>query len=384
MNIESVRQVAWQQWFVAIAAVGVSLIILVQGRFFLIPLAIAVLLFSLMSAALDRIARLRVGSVEMPDWLAGLIGLVAIIAAMLAMFRIIAGQIDAIIATGPAYVARGQQLVTSIFAWLGEDVSAGLVAAFEDIDLAAYIRAFAGSAGYSLATAILIVLYVGFLFAERARFPDKVANLFPDPDREAHVKRIFQSISQNVRRYVLIKTFVSVLTGVLAYVVMQSFGLEFAETWALLTVFLNFIPNIGSIVATVIPTLAALVQFENWTPVVLIVTIIGVIQFAVGNLIEPTPDGPLAQSQPLRHHPVADLLGGHLGHCRHVPRRSHHGDGVDHLLPCAQPAPGRRPAVARRSAHDGKGPGQRRPLTIRPAAARRWGLRPWRNWQTGR
>jgi hypothetical protein len=46
MSIESVRQVAWQQWFVGIAAVGVALIILVQGRFFLIPLAIAVLLFS--------------------------------------------------------------------------------------------------------------------------------------------------------------------------------------------------------------------------------------------------------------------------------------------------------------------------------------------------
>ncbi len=287
MSIESVRQVAWQQWFVAIAAVGVLLIILVQGRFFLIPLAIAVLLFSFMSAALDRIARLRVGSVEMPDWLAGVIGIVVIIAAMLTMFSIIAGQIDAIIAAGPAYVARGQQLVTSIFAWLGEDVSAGLVAAFEDIDLAAYIRAFAGSAGYILASAILIVLYVGFLFAERARFPGKLANLFPDPDREAHVNRMFQSIAQNVHRYVLIKTFISVLTGVLVYGVMQSFGLEFAETWALLTVFLNFIPNIGSIVATVIPTLAALVQFDSWTPVVLIFTIIGVIQFAVGNLIEP-------------------------------------------------------------------------------------------------
>jgi predicted PurR-regulated permease PerM len=52
-------------------------------------------------------------------------------------------------------------------------------------------------------------------------------------------------------------------------------------------VFLNFVPNIGSIVATAIPTLAALVQFDSWTPVVLIFTFIGLIQFSVGNLIEP-------------------------------------------------------------------------------------------------
>jgi hypothetical protein len=178
-------------------------------------------------------------------------------------------------------------LVGSLFAWLGRDVASGLVAAFEDIDLAANIRALAGSAGYILATAILIVLYVGFLFAERARFAGKLARLFPDPRRAARVDRMFQSITRTVHRYIVIKTVVSILTGVLVYIVMVAFGLEFAETWALLTVFLNFIPNIGSIIATAIPTLAALVQFDNWTPVLLLFAIIGVIQFSVGNLIEP-------------------------------------------------------------------------------------------------
>jgi AI-2 transport protein TqsA len=281
------RPVAWQQWFVAIAAVGVTLIILVEGRFFLVPLAIAVLLFSLTSAARDRIANLHIGHLKIPEWLASLIGMAAIIGAMLMVFSITAGQIDAVIAAGPAYVARGQDLVTSVAAWLGEDVAAGIVAAFEDIDLAAYIRALAGSAGYSLATAILIVLYVGFLFAERAHFTSKLANLFPDADRAERVEGIFRSITASVHRYVLIKTVVSVLTGILVYIVLELFGLEFAETWAILAVFLNFIPNIGSIIATAIPTLAALVQFDSWTPVLLIFATIGTIQFSVGNLIEP-------------------------------------------------------------------------------------------------
>lgn len=280
--------VLWQQWFVAIAAVGIGLVILIEGRVFLVPLAIAVLLFSLTSAARDGIAALRIGSFDMPDWLASIVGLALIFAAMLVVFTIIAGQVDAVIAAGPAYVARVQELVTAAFAWLGADVAAGIVAAFEDIDLAAYVRALAGSAGYSLATAILILLYVGFLFAERAHFPSKLANLFPEADRAAQVERIFRSITRSVHRYILIKTVVSVLTGVLVYLVMQPFGLEFAETWALLTVFLNFIPNVGSIVATALPTLAALVQFDSWTPVVLLFATIGLIQFSVGNLIEPS------------------------------------------------------------------------------------------------
>jgi AI-2 transport protein TqsA len=281
------RHIVWQQWFVAIAAVGIGLIILVEGRVFLVPLAIAVLLFSLTSAARDRIAALRIGPVGMPDWLASLIGIVAIIAAMLMVFTIVVGQIDAVVAAGPIYVARGQQLVTSAFAWLGDDVAAGIVAAIEDIDIAAYVRALAGSAGYSLAAAILIVLYVGFLFAERTHFTSKLANLFPEADRAERVEGIFRSITRSVHRYILIKTVISVITGILVYLVLEMFGLEFAETWAILAVFLNFVPSIGSIIATALPTLAALVQFDNWTPVALIFGIIGAIQFSVGNLIEP-------------------------------------------------------------------------------------------------
>jgi AI-2 transport protein TqsA len=281
------RTVAWQQWFVGIAAIGVTLIILVEGRLFLVPLAIAVLLFSLTSAARDRISNLRIGRLKIPEWLASLIGMAAIVGAMLLMFSITAGQIDAVIEAGPAYVARGQELVTAVAAWMGEDVADGIVAAFEDIDLAAYVRALAGSAGYTLATAVLIVLYVGFLFAERAHFTSKLANMFPDADRAERVEDIFRSITESVHRYILIKTVVSVLTGILVYIVLEFFGLEFAETWAILTVFLNFIPNIGSIVATAIPTLAALVQFDSWTPVLLVFGIIGAIQFSVGNLIEP-------------------------------------------------------------------------------------------------
>lgn len=287
MDARTNAQVMWQQWFVALAAAGIGLIILVQGSFFLIPLVIAVLLFSLMSAAMDRIARMRIGRLTMPNWLASLIGILVVIAVMLTMFQIISSQIDALIAAGPLYVARGQELVTAIFGWMGEDAAAGVVAAFEEIDIAAYIRALAGSAGYILASAVLIILYIGFLFAERTRVSSKLVQLFRDPHQRLQMERILSSIVRNVHRYILIKTVVSVSTGILVYIVLQSLGLEFAETWALLAVFLNFIPNIGSIIATAIPALVAVVQFDDWTSVMIVLFTIGVIQFSVGNLIEP-------------------------------------------------------------------------------------------------
>ncbi|WP_366636531.1 AI-2E family transporter [Aquisalimonas sp.] len=263
------------------------MVVLVQGRYFLIPLAIAVLLFSLTSAAVDRLTRLRLGPIALPNWLASLISILLVLAAMLVVLRILADQIEAVIDAGPLYIERGQQLVATMAAWLGDDAAAGIRQAFEAVDFGAYIRAFAGSAGYALSAAVLIVLYIGFLFAERARFHEKLARLQPDPARADNLLRMFRSITRSVHRYILVKSAVSVITGLVVYLVMRAFGLQFAETWALLTMLLNFIPNIGSIIATAIPTLVALVQFESWTLVVLLFATIGLIQFAVGNILEP-------------------------------------------------------------------------------------------------
>jgi AI-2 transport protein TqsA len=72
---------------------------------------------------------------------------------------------------------------------------------------------------------------------------------------------------------------------------MRAVGLEFAETWALLTVFFNFIPNIGSIIATLVITAAAFIQFEAWEPILIVFGGVGVIQFMIGNVIEPSVMG---------------------------------------------------------------------------------------------
>jgi AI-2 transport protein TqsA len=276
-----------QEWFMFVAGTGILLVILVQGRFFLIPLALAVLIFSLLSAAIDRIATLRIGPVSIPYWLANLAGIVLVAVFLLGVFNILSAQIQIIVEASPRYADRVQQMIADFSRLLGEDMTAAVLAALADIDVAAYARALAGSAGYMLATIILIALYIGFLFLERASFDDKLERLFPDAVRAGKMAHLAHSIMFSVRRYVLVKTIVSVLTGALVYAVLHALALDLAGTWAFLAILLNFIPNIGSIVATLLPTVAALVQYDSWTPVLAVLGIVGLIQFAVGNVLEP-------------------------------------------------------------------------------------------------
>ncbi|WP_204264996.1 AI-2E family transporter, partial [Klebsiella aerogenes] len=72
----------------------------------------------------------------------------------------------------------------------------------------------------------------------------------------------------------------------LSWFILMWVGLDFAEFWALLIFFLNYIPNIGAIVATAFPAALALIQFESWWPFLEVTSGIVAIQFFVGNFLE--------------------------------------------------------------------------------------------------
>ena len=275
------------QWLIAVIASGVVLVVLVQGRFFLIPLAIAILIFSLTSAVIDFFARQRIGSFHIPHWLATIVAMLTIAATLLALFGVTTTQIDNAMAVAPGYADRIQEAVAALFVWLGDDVAQSVLVAFQDIDFGAYIRTMAGQAGNLLVATILVILYVGFLFAERSWFEAKLARLFPEPGRMARVDGIVASISYSIHHYILVKTGVSAVTGVAIYVLLVLLGLDFAETLALLSFVLNFIPNIGSIIATLLPTLVALAQFDSWVMVLVVLGSVGAVQFTIGNVIDP-------------------------------------------------------------------------------------------------
>jgi predicted PurR-regulated permease PerM len=76
-------------------------------------------------------------------------------------------------------------------------------------------------------------------------------------------------------------------------------GVDFASFWAVLIFLLNFIPTIGSIIATAFPSLLALVQFETAGPFFITISILTAIQFSIGSLIEPKLMGNRLNLSPL-------------------------------------------------------------------------------------
>jgi predicted PurR-regulated permease PerM len=94
-------------------------------------------------------------------------------------------------------------------------------------------------------------------------------------------------MGRDIQSYILIMTFVSTLTAILSYGVMVAVGLEHAAFWAFLIFILNFIPTIGSIIGTALPSLYGLLQFGDFKPFLILLAAIGVIQFLIGNILQP-------------------------------------------------------------------------------------------------
>ncbi|MEO0809204.1 MAG: AI-2E family transporter, partial [Pseudomonadota bacterium] len=90
-----------------------------------------------------------------------------------------------------------------------------------------------------------------------------------------------------VRQYLFVKTVISLITAATSYAILRYLGLDFAETWALIIFFLNYIPSIGSALGVVFPALLALVQFDTITPFFVLAIGLTALQFSIGNILEP-------------------------------------------------------------------------------------------------
>ncbi len=138
-------------------------------------------------------------------------------------------------------------------------------------------------AGGVLTNSFLILLTVIFILFEAAGMPAKLQAALPDADRSL---ASFEKFVNGVRQYLAIKTFVSFGTGLVIAVALAALGLDYALLWGLIAFLLNYVPNIGSIIAAIPAVLLAVVQL-GWIKALIVVIIYLTVNIIMGNAVEP-------------------------------------------------------------------------------------------------
>lgn len=274
-------------------------LLLITGRSILIPLVIAIFIWYFLNAVHNTITHLpKIGS-KLPYWLSLILTIVLVGTLGFAIVNIVSNNVSDVIQASARYQAHIQTIISKLDSlpyfkssfqfnsllagWNLQPILIGIYSVFTSI----------------MSSAVLIGLYVIFLFVEQHFFTRKLNTLFSSASHKALVTNILKHITQDTQVYLGIKTFLSLITAFASWLIMHSVGLDFAAFWALLIFFLNFIPSIGAIVATAFPIILALIQFQTALPCLIITGGLILVQFIVGNLIEPRLLGKSLNVSPL-------------------------------------------------------------------------------------
>jgi predicted PurR-regulated permease PerM len=158
-----------------------------------------------------------------------------------------------------------------------------LIEAFDTKVLMDLVGGTLAALGAIVSEVFFVMVTLGFLLAEVAGLPRKLRLAFGVTDGSSLGG---QSIIRDIHRYLWVKTIVSVLTGVGAWLILLAFRVEYAFLWALVAFLLNYIPQIGSMVASIPPVLLGWIQYDGASALGILVCLI-MLNGALGTVVEP-------------------------------------------------------------------------------------------------
>ena len=329
-----------------LTAIILSFYLLIVGKNLLIPLILALFIWYLINVLTVVFGHLSLRGKHLPRGIAFAFSILAILAILSSTVNLITNNITQVVTEASTYqenldslIVRGIKLfrLDKLTIWEVEELSTrihdttlvelqnvsdekdsgqlidsdvarpeitkptfpSINKLFAELNFALIISKVAGVLTDFLNSAGIILVYLIFLFIEQGYFRKKLNALVPDLKRRSDINKILDKIGHDTRKYVGIKTLVSLMTALFSYVIMMLIGLDFAEFWAFMIFILNFIPFIGSIIATILPALLAIIQFGTFTPFFIVAGGVTAVQFIVANIVEPRLMGQSLNLSPL-------------------------------------------------------------------------------------
>jgi len=255
------------------------------------PLAFALFILAIvwpLQEALERV---------LPKGLALFVTLAVTIVVVLMFASMIAWSLSAVGDWLLSNVQRFQAVYVQATDWLEERgifVAGVLAERFDVIWLLRLFQDIATRLNRLAGFAILVFVFLMMALLEVEQFRAKLAAL----DRPELI-RASAGLAAKFRRYMLVRTVLSLLTGVAIFLFALVAGLEPAPAWGILGFALNYIPFVGPFIATLLPALFAIAQLDTWQAVIVVFAGLTAIQFIIGNYLEPLAAGAALSISPL-------------------------------------------------------------------------------------
>ena len=257
------------------------------------PVMIPFVLAIFASYIAQPVVELLVLKLRLPKSVALALTLLTGVILMSLIFLLLSSAVSSLISSADLYRVRILNLANDLVSTAeshGFPVDRSqILQGIRDLPFFDFLGKAAGHIASFASTFILVVVFVFFILSGRKTTAPR--------------KGLEQEIHLKITRYLVIRTLTSTLTGILVGGILSLLGVDLALLFGVLTFLLNFIPTLGSIIATLLPIPIALLQMESLIDVFWVIAIPGTLQFLIGTILEPRLLG-----QSLDLHPVTLVL----------------------------------------------------------------------------
>lgn len=264
------------------------------------PVVVAVMIWYCVYELRRLIQKVKIKKRTAPTGLANLLAFVVIFLIGWGFFEIMTINLELIIEKSPLYAENFKAMLRELQSIKQfNEVQERALERLQKIDVQPVLTGLLNSLSNIAGNVFVIVIYVTFMLVEEKFFYKKLHAFSHTEDQHHRLDGVIDQIVKSIRQYVSVKTQMSVLTGVLSYFILLGFRVDFAVLWAFLIFVLNYIPYIGSFFATLFPALFALFQYQSGWIFLWVFVAIQIVQFGVGNVLEPKVMGRQLNLSPL-------------------------------------------------------------------------------------
>jgi predicted PurR-regulated permease PerM len=275
---------------------GVALAIMIGwvlyiGRAILIPVIASVIVAYILVTLARRMAQVPVIGPVAPAWSRYLVSVAIVLFILLQLIALIASNVERVVAQAPVYQQTLLAFIGDLAVRFGVEAEPTWESLWNQvlgqINLQSLIGTTVASVSSLVGNVFVVLVYAGFLLAERSQFERKLRMLSSDKADTRRILAIISAINTKVGDYLALKTLVNLILGVISWSIMALIGIDLAAFWAVLIALFNYIPYVGSFIAVVFPVALTIVQFGDFGIIFMALIGLTAAQMFIGNFLEP-------------------------------------------------------------------------------------------------
>jgi AI-2 transport protein TqsA len=276
----------------------IAVVILIYAQTIIIPFFLAIIFWFMIRIIKKTILRIHLLR-KWPVWIFTVFSTVILFGFLAFIVGMITKNIQYLSNALPAYQANFSEIERNLSNQFNIDFETIFSNYTNQFEFTTILSSLLSTLTSLFSAAFAVFLYLVFLLLEEATFSKKIRVMYPNVEKYEKVNIMISKIDHSVQQYIALKTIVSLATGILSYFTLLFIGVDAPAFWAFLIFVLNYIPNIGSLIATLFPAIFALFQFGELTRGFLVLVFVGSIQMVIGNFLEPRIMGKSLNISPL-------------------------------------------------------------------------------------